>query len=60
MVGAVIHLDRRPFTIVGVMPAGFEFPKRGPQFNNTPADVWIPMAWSDEQKQMRGSCTTTR
>jgi putative ABC transport system permease protein len=55
VVDAIIHLDRQPFTIVGVMPASFEFPKRGPQRNNIPADVWIPMAWSDEQKQMRGS-----
>jgi predicted permease len=54
-VGAVVHLDRRAYAIVGVMPASFEFPKRGARFNGTPADIWIPMAWSDEQKRMRGS-----
>ena len=31
---AVVHLDGRPFTIVGVMPPGFRFPYE--------ADVWIP------------------
>jgi predicted permease len=54
-VGAVIRLDRRPFTIVGVMPVSFEFPKRGPTFNGTPADVWTPLAWTDVEKQARGS-----
>jgi putative ABC transport system permease protein len=54
-VGAVVRLDRRPYTVVGVMPASFEFPKRGPQFNGTPADLWVPMGWSDMQRQARGS-----
>jgi putative ABC transport system permease protein len=53
-IGSVVRLDRRAYTIVGVMPASFEFPKRGPIFNATPADVWIPMAWSDAQKGARG------
>ena len=35
---AVIHLDGRPYTIVGVMPAGFRFPYD--------ADVWRP--WTIE------------
>ena len=54
-VGSTIRLDRRPFTIVGVMPASFEFPKRGPQFNNEPADIWIPIAFSPFERQARGS-----
>jgi predicted permease len=54
-IGTAIRLDRRPFTIVGVMPASFEFPRRGPQFNSTPGDLWIPMAWTNEQKRARGS-----
>ena len=54
-IGAVVRLDRRPFTIVGVMPASFEFPKRGPMFNGTPADIWTPIAWTDIEKQARGS-----
>ncbi|MGH8185872.1 MAG: ABC transporter permease, partial [Steroidobacteraceae bacterium] len=54
-IGSVLRLDRRPYTIVGVMPASFEFPKRGPIFNATPADLWIPMAWTDAQREARGS-----
>ncbi|MCP5114296.1 MAG: ABC transporter ATP-binding protein, partial [bacterium] len=28
-IGQTVHLDREPFTVVGVMPRGFEFPPRG-------------------------------
>ena len=53
-VGERITLDRRPYTIVGVMPAGFEFPKRGPQFNGTPADVYLPLVFNPFERQARG------
>ncbi len=55
IVGATIRLDRRPYTVVGVMPAGFEFPLRGTVLNNTPADVWVPIAFTDGQRQTRGN-----
>jgi len=53
-VGERITLDRRPYTIVGVMPAGFEFPKRGPQFNGTPAEVYLPLVFNPFERQARG------
>ncbi len=53
-VGERILLDRRPYTIVGVMPAGFEFPKRGPQFNGTPAEVYLPLVFNPFERQARG------
>jgi predicted permease len=53
-IGERITLDRRPFTIVGVMPAGFEFPKRGPQFNSQPADVFLPLVFNPFERQARG------
>ncbi len=53
-VGERITLDRRPYTIVGVMPAGFEFPKRGPQFNSQPADVYLPLVFNPFERQARG------
>jgi predicted permease len=53
-VGERIILDRRPYTIVGVMPAGFEFPKRGPQFNGSPADVFLPLVFNPFERQARG------
>ena len=51
VVGTSIRLDRRPYTVIGVMPAAFEFPRRGPTLNNKPADVWLPMAFTDGQAQ---------
>ena len=33
------------------MPESFEFPKRGPLFNGTPAQAWIPIAFSDVEKE---------
>jgi predicted permease len=39
MIGKPITLDQRPFTVVGVMPAAFQFPLR-----SEAEDVWIPLA----------------
>jgi predicted permease len=55
ILGRTVMLDRRPYTIIGVMPPTFEFPRRGPQSNNTPASLWVPMAFTDAQKQARGN-----
>ena len=55
IVGGRITLDRQPYTVIGVMPAAFEFPRRGPQTNNKPAAVWVPMAFTDAQRQAYGS-----
>ncbi len=41
-VGRVIHLNGKPFTIVGVMPPAFNFPRQ--------SDVWLPMPMSPEQR----------
>jgi predicted permease len=55
-VGRTMTLDRRPYTIVGIMPASFQFPKRGPQINGQPAQVWTPLALSpfERSQQARG------
>ncbi len=53
-IGTTIAIDRRPVTVVGVMPAGFEFPRRGASSNATPADVWIPLVFTPAEKQARG------
>ncbi len=55
-VGRTMTLDRRPYTIVGIMPASFQFPKRGPQINGEPAQVWTPLALSpfERSQQARG------
>ena len=51
IIGQVVTLDRRPYTVIGIMPRHFEFPSRGPQFNSKPASVWIPIAFTGRQKQ---------
>src|SRR5581483_8753465 len=55
VVGQTVTLDRRPYTVIGVMPAGFEFPRRGPDSNNKPASLWVPMAFTDGERQERGN-----
>jgi predicted permease len=52
--GERLVLDRTPYTIVGVMPAGFEFPKRGAPANAGPADVWLPLIFNPFERQARG------
>lgn len=53
-IGDRIVLDRRSYTVVGVMPQHFEFPKRGPQFNGQPADVFVPLVFNPFERQARG------
>ncbi len=53
-IGATIAIDRRPVVVVGVMPAGFEFPRRGASSNATPADVWLPLVFTPAERQARG------
>jgi putative ABC transport system permease protein len=54
VIGSKIVLDRQPYTIVGVMPASFQFPRRGAQFNNMPADVWLPLVFTPFERNARG------
>jgi putative ABC transport system permease protein len=55
-VGRTMILDRRPYTVIGIMPAAFQFPKRGPQVNGEPAQVWTPLALSsfERSQEARG------
>jgi putative ABC transport system permease protein len=52
--GSRLLLDRRPYTIIGVMPASFQFPRRGAEFNNLPADVWLPLVFNPFERRARG------
>ncbi|HKV36335.1 MAG TPA: ABC transporter permease [Pyrinomonadaceae bacterium] len=45
IVGQTITLNSRSFTVVGIMPAGFEFPRE--------AELWVPLAWDDKERQVR-------
>src|SRR5579863_7664490 len=39
LIGTSINLDKRPFTVIGIMPAAFHTP-----FRTTRAEIWIPLA----------------
>ena len=49
IVGETVDLDRIPYTVLGVMPKSFVFPLPGPPGNDTPAEIWVPMAFSDAE-----------
>lgn len=49
IIGSTIDLDRRPYTIVGVMPSGFEFPLNAGRPGNR--DLWVPMSFTPNEKQ---------
>lgn len=55
IVGRAILLDRRAYTVVGVMPRGFAFPNRGPMLNNVPGDVYLPISFSARERAMFGA-----
>jgi predicted permease len=41
VLGRTVSLDGEPFTVVGVLPSGFDLPHK--------ADVWVPIAFTPEQ-----------
>jgi putative ABC transport system permease protein len=55
VIGRAIVLDRVAYTIVGVMPPGFTFPNRGAALNNVPAQVFLPIAFTDGERRAFGS-----
>ena len=47
-----ITLDNESYTVIGVMPAAFQFPH--PSFAwGEPADVWVPLTYTQEQVATR-------
>jgi predicted permease len=48
-IGATIDLDRRPYTIIGVMPRNFEFPLDAGRMSHR--DMWVPMSFTPDEKQ---------
>src|SRR6266481_6336168 len=47
ILGRNVLFDGQTYTVVGVMPPKFKFPAW--------ADLWVPMAWSDERRAVRGN-----
>ena len=52
VINKTITLDDESYTVVGVMPASFQFPH--PSFPwGEPADVWVPLTYTPEQVAQR-------
>jgi putative ABC transport system permease protein len=47
VLGQSIDLDRKTYTIVGVMPRSFEFPLQTGRLNQ--AQLWVPMSFTPEE-----------
>ena len=45
IIGQPITLNSRSYTVVGIMPAKFEFPQE--------VELWVPLAWDDKERQTR-------
>jgi predicted permease len=48
ILGQTLNLDRKPYTIVGVMPQSFVFPLPG-MMQGVAADLWVPLGLSKEE-----------
>src|SRR5881398_859583 len=60
IIGTKLLLNGKSFTVVGVMPSTFDFPLQlfnlgnGGQFRER-AEIWKPLAFSDDEMKIRGS-----
>ncbi len=52
VLGKTIDLDRRPYTIIGVMPRNFEFPLDAGRLSRR--DLWVPMSFTPVEKASEG------
>ena len=55
VVGRTVSVDRLPYTVIGVMPASFQFPLKGDRWSGEPADAWVPMAFTPYELQAWGN-----
>ena len=52
VINQTVTLDNESYTVIGVMPAGFQFPH--PSFSSgESADVWVPLAYTPDQVTTR-------
>ena len=57
-IGSTVRLNERLYTIIGVMPPGFEFPATETSIDQPPA-LWVPMAYSEKEIQDRAASYDT-
>lgn len=51
-IGQTLKLNDRDYTVIGVMPANFQFPHASFPFAE-PADLWVPLVYPTEQVAQR-------
>ncbi len=51
-VGRVIDLDRRPYTVIGVMPQSFDFPLDAGRLSHR--DLWVPLSLTPVERNSEG------
>ncbi len=49
-VGRTLLLNRTPYEVIGVMPPSFSFPISGSRFNDRPAEFFVPVSWTSDDK----------
>ncbi|MFL6277889.1 MAG: ABC transporter permease [Blastocatellia bacterium] len=54
VIGQVVKLDEKPYTIIGVMPERVQFPYIDATFAE-PVELWLPLALSDEERASRAN-----
>src|SRR4030095_2731665 len=47
VLGRILRFDNEEYQVIGVMPAGFQFPHASFPFGH-PADVWLPLSYTRE------------
>jgi putative ABC transport system permease protein len=52
IINQTITLDNQSYTVIGVMPASFQFPHASFTWGE-PADVWLPLSYTSEQVATR-------
>jgi predicted permease len=52
IIGKVIKLDEKPYTVIGVMPLSFQFPFDGSPLSEK-ADLWVPETFPADRLQER-------
>src|SRR5262245_58847591 len=45
LIGQTLSLNSQRYTVIGVMPAGFQFPRE--------VEIWVPLAWNEKESQIR-------
>ncbi|MHB1673952.1 MAG: ABC transporter permease [Acidobacteriaceae bacterium] len=53
VLGRTVDLDRRPYTVIGVMPRSFEFPLDAGRLSQR--DLWVPMSFTPAEKKSEGN-----